>query len=345
VAALRVDPNSQYSTQAKRNAYYDEALRRARSIPGIEAAGLTDSLPFSHDRTWSAMARGRVYTRDLPPPPTFIRVVSDGYLKAMGVALRAGRDISERDTATSKPVIMVNETLARTLWPGRDAVGQTLVGAGYVDREVIGVVGDVRHLALEEASGCEMYLPIRQTEDYSSVDLVVRTSLPPAGLAAAVRAALRPIEPNLPGNEFRTVQELVDRATGPRRFLVTMLGGFSAFALILAALGIYAVIAYSVNQRTQEFGIRMALGASAGDLQGGIILQTIRLASIGLLIGSTAAWVFGRTLSGLLYGVTATDPATFIGMVILLGAVAALAGYLPARRASRIDPVLALRSE
>ncbi len=190
-----------------------------------------------------------------------------------------------------------------------------------------------------------MYLPIRQTDDYTSVDLVVRTSLPPAGLAAAVRSALRPIEPNLTGNEFRTVQELVDRATGPRRFLVTMLGGFSAFALVLAALGIYAMISYSVNQRTQEFGIRMALGASAGDLQTRIILQTLGLATTGLLIGSMAAWMFGRTLSGLLYGVTATDPATFIGMVVVLGAVAALAGYLPARRASRIDPVLALRSE
>ena len=344
-AALRVDPSSQYSTQAKRNAYYDEALRSVRLIPGIEAAGLTDALPLGNDRTWSAMAKGRVYTRDKPPPPAFVRIVSDGYLKAMGIALRAGRDISGHDTATSKPVILINETLARTVWPGEDPVGRTLVGAGYVDREVIGVVGDVRHLALEKASGCEMYLPIRQSDDYSAVDLVVRTSLPPAGLASSVRSALRPIEPNLPGNEFRTIQELVDRATGPRRFLVTMLAGFSAFALILAALGIYAVISYSVNQRTQELGIRMALGASASDLQAGIVIQTLSLAGVGMLIGATAAWAFGRALSGLLFGVTSSDPATFAGMLLVIGAVAAIAGYLPARRASRLDPMLALRAD
>ena len=258
-AALRVDPGSQYSTQAKRNAYYDEVLRSVRLIPGIEAAGLTDALPLGNDRTWSAMAKGRVYTRDHPPPPAFVRIVSDGYLRAMGIALRAGREISDLDTSTSKPVIVINETLARTVWPGQDPVGRTIVGAGYVDREVIGVVDDVRHLALEKASGCEMYLPIRQTDDYAAVELVVRTSLPPAGLAPAVRAALRPIEPNLPGNEpsrkrprneFRTIQDLVDRSTGPRRFLVTMLAGFSTFALILAALGIDAVISSSVNQRT-----------------------------------------------------------------------------------------------
>jgi predicted permease len=342
-AALRVDPSSQYSTQAKRNAYYDEALRAVRLIPGIEAAGLSDALPFSSDRTWSAMATGRVYTRNNPPPPAFVRIVSDGYLKAMGMALRAGRGISERDTVNHKPVILINETFARTVWPGQSPIGK--MALADIDREVIGVVGDVRHLALEKASGSEMYIPIRQTEDYSAVDLVVRTSLPPAALASDVRAALRPIEPNLPGNEFRTIQDLVDRATGPRRFLVTMLAGFSAFALILAALGIYAVISYSVNQRTQELGIRMALGASEGNLQAGIVAQTLRLAGLGMLIGLTAAWIFGRALSGLLFGVTSTDPITFIGMMLVIGAVAAIAGYLPARRASRIDPVLALRAE
>jgi predicted permease len=342
-AALRVDPSSQYSTQAKRNAYYDEALHNVRLIPGIEAAGLTDALPLGSDRTWSAMAKGRIYTRDNPPPPAFVRIVSDGYLKALGIALRAGRDISEHDTATRKPVILINETFARTVWPGQDPLGQ--MALADVDREVIGVVGDVRHLALEKASGCEMYIPIRQTGDYSAVDLVVRSSLPPAGLASSVRAALRPIEPNLPGNEFRTIQDLVDRATGPRRFLVTMLAGFSAFALILAALGIYAVISYSVNQRAQELGIRMALGASAADLQAGIVAQTLRLAGVGMLIGMAAAWTFGRALSGFLYGVTSTDPATFVGMLLVIGAVAIIAGYLPARRASRIDPVLALRAE
>jgi len=207
------------------------------------------------------------------------------------------------------------------------------------------VVGDVRHLALEQGAGLEMYLPIRQCSDYSSADLVVRTTLPPAELASAVRAALKPIEPNLPGNDFRPLQQLVDKAVSPRRFVVLLLGGFALFAVILASLGIYGVISYSVNQRTQEIGIRMALGASAGDLQSRIILQTLGLAAIGMLVGSAVSWILARALSGLLYGVTPADPVTFLGMLIVLTAVAALAGYLPARRASRIDPMVALRAD
>ena len=243
----------------------------------------------------------------------------------------------------SKEVIIINETMARSLWPGEDAMGQIL--QVDKDRRVVGIVGDVRHLALEQAAGNEMYLPIRQCGDFASVDLVVRTTLPPAELASSVRAALKPIEPNLPASDFRTIQQLVDKAVSPRRFVVLLLGGFALFALVLASLGIYGVISYSVNQRTQEIGIRMALGASAGDLQTGIILQTLGLAAIGMLLGAAISWALARALSGLLYGVTPGDPATFAGMLIVLTAVAALAGYLPARRASRIDPMVALRAD
>ncbi len=342
-AALRIDPGSQYSTREKRNAYFDEALRSVSSIPGIEAAGLTDVLPLGHNRSWSAGAKDQSYSREHPPPDVFVRIVSDGYLKAMGIPLRAGRDLTERDNASSKPVILINETLARALWPGRDPIGQTVT---YVDRdrEVAGVVEDVRHLALERGSGCEMYLPIRQTDDYSSVDLVLRTTLPPGGLASAVRSALQPLDPNLAGNEFRTLQQLVDKAVSPRRFVVLLLSGFAAFALILASLGIYGIISYSVNRRTQEIGIRMALGASAGNVQSRIILQTLGLAAMGMLIGVAASWILTGALSGLLFGVTSTDPVTFLGMLVVLTAVAVLAGYFPARRASRIDPMAALRS-
>jgi ABC-type antimicrobial peptide transport system permease subunit len=189
-----------------------------------------------------------------------------------------------------------------------------------------------------------MYLPMRQTTDFGVVDLVVRTTLPPAGLAPAIRAALKPLDPNLPANEFRTVQQLVDKASSPRRFVVLMLTGFSAFALILASLGIYAVISYSVSQRTQEIGIRMALGASARDLQARVMLQTLRLAALGMLIGLGASWIVTRALAGLLFGVTSTDPTTFIGTVAILAVVAAMAGYFPSRRASRIDPIVALRT-
>jgi ABC-type antimicrobial peptide transport system permease subunit len=190
-----------------------------------------------------------------------------------------------------------------------------------------------------------MYLPLRQCQDHNSPTLVVRTALPPGALASSVRAALAPISPGLPSNDFRTLQVLVDTAVSPRRFVVLLLGGFALFALLLASLGIYAVISYSVNQRTQEIGIRMALGASAGNLQARIIAETLTLAAIGMALGAGASWALARTLTGFLFGVTATDPVTFLGMLSVLAVVAAAAGYIPARRASRIDPMVALRAQ
>ena len=340
-AAVRVDPSARYSTQAQVNAYFDEVLRRIRETPGIKAAGLTDALPLGRNRSWGAPAKGHVY----PPgqfPNAFVRIVSDGYITAMGIPLIAGRDISERDTPSTEPVIAINETMARTLWPGENAVGQIMLACG--ERRVVGVVRDVRHLALEQESGMEMYLPIRQCNDFASVDLVVRTSLPPGNLAASVRAALKPIVPDLPGKDFRILQQLVDKAVSPRRFVVLLLGGFALFALLLASLGIYGVVSYGVNQRTQEIGIRMALGASASKLQAGIIAQTLGLAAIGMLFGAAASRMLAGALSGLLFGVTANDPLTYLGVPVVLVLVAAVAGYLPARRASRIDPSIALRA-
>jgi predicted permease len=275
-------------------------------------------------------------------PEGFPRVISDGYFRAMGIPLRAGRDFTERDTKGALPVIIINESLTRNLWPGEDPIGK-IVRADNPERTVVGVVGDVHHMALEEASGNEFYIPMRQTQDYGSVDLVVRTSMPTAELASRLREALRPIEPNLPTSNLRTLQTMVDRAVSPRKFVVWLLGGFAGFALILASLGIYAVISYSVSQRTQEIGIRMALGASAETLQKNILLQTLGLAGIGMLVGVVASWALARTLRGLLFGVTSSDPVTFAVMLVILSGVAALAGYLPARRASRIDPMSALR--
>lgn len=173
----------------------------------------------------------------------------------------------------------------------------------------------------------------------------MRTALPPAQLAGSVRAALRPIAPNLATTDFRPLQQVVDKSVSPRRFLVMLLSGFAVFALVLASLGIYALISYSVSQRTQEIGIRMAVGASAGAVKRGIIAQTLTLAAIGIAIGAAASWVLARGLSGLLFEVSASDPATFAGIVLLLVGVAAVAGYIPARRASGIDPMLALRAE
>ena len=341
-AALRVDPNSTYKTQEQRNAYFTDVLHRAMDVPGIEAAGLSDALPLGRNRSWGIGAKGVVYTPQ-DYPGGFPRIVSDGYFRAMGIPLRAGRDFSERDTKGALNVIIVNETCARNLWPGQDPIGK-IARADDPERTVVGVVGDVHHMALEEGSGNEFYIPMRQTQDYESVDLVMRTSLPTAELSSRIREALRPIEPNLPTTGLRTMQTLVDRAVSPRRFVVILLGGFAGFALVLASLGIYAVISYSVSQRTQEIGIRMALGASAEMLQKSILLETLGLAGIGMVVGGMASWVLARTLSGMLFGVTPNDPLTFAGMVLILAVVAGIAGYLPARRASRIEPMSALRA-
>jgi predicted permease len=340
-AALRIDPNSSYKTQEQRNSYFTEALHRVLDVQGIEGAGLSDSLPLGHNRSWGVAAKGVQYTPQTYPEG-FPRIISDGYFHAMGIPLKAGRDFTERDTKGSLNVIIINETLAKNLWSGENPIGK-IVRADNPDRTVVGVVGDVHHMALEEGSGNEFYIPMRQTQDYGTVDLVVRTSLPTAELASRLREALRPIEPDLPTANMRTLQTMVDRAVSPRRFVVWLLGGFAGFALVLASLGIYAVISYSVSQRTQEIGIRMALGASAETLQRSILLQTLGLAAIGMVVGVVASWVLARTLNGLLFGVTSSDPVTFAGMLVILTGVAALAGYLPARRASRIDPMAALR--
>jgi predicted permease len=260
----------------------------------------------------------------------------------MGIPLVAGREIAASDRPKSEPVIMINETMARTLWPGQNAIGQKMLACG--ERTVVGIVKDVHHLAVEQPAGLEMYLPMRQCQDYSSVDLVVRTTLPPSELAASVRTALKPVAPDVTGKDFRTLQELVDKAVSPKRFVALFLGGFALFALLLASLGIYGVVSYGVNQRTQEIGIRMALGASASSVQAHILVQTFGLAAAGMFIGLFASLAAVRVLKGLLFGVTSTDPLTFVGMPLLLVLVAAAAGYAPARRASRIDPAVALRA-
>jgi predicted permease len=345
VAELRIDPSGlAYSDTARRNAYVDQALASVRGAAGIRGAALTDILPLDGDRGWQVAAEGQVYPPDRHPE-TSVRVISDAYFETMGIAVEQGRDFSPHDRPAGEPVAIINDMLARVLWPGQNPIGQRIHLGGDAVRRVIGVVGAVRFTALEGSFGSEMYVPIRQTDDYGSVHLVVRTDLPPATLASSVRAALAPIEPNLPTREWRTIQDLIDKAASPRRFVVWLLAGFSVFALVLASLGIYGVIAYSVSQRKQEIAIRMALGAAARDVQARIMLQTLGLAGLGMLIGIAASWLLGRTLTGLLFGVTATDPMTYAGMALLLGAVAALAGYLPARRAARIDPIIALRAQ
>jgi predicted permease len=344
-AAMRIDAGSQYATDARRIAWLNDALHRARSIDGVEAAAMTDSLPLGKNRTWGAGAKGKTY---LPNqyPLAFVRMITDGYLKAMGMPLKQGRDLTGYDTQGAPQVMLINETMARAVWPGESPIGKVILGGCAKERQVVGVVSDVRHMALEKDSGNEMYIPMRQCGDsLARGELVVRSTLPLSALAPAVEASLRPIAPDLPKAGMRPLTQLVDRAVSPRRFIVILLTGFAGFALLLASLGIYGLISYSVNRRTQEIGIRMALGATTFDVQRRIVLRTLGLAGLGMLAGVFASWGLVRSMNGLLYGIASGDPLTFAGAAVVLMAIAALAGYLPARRASKIDPMICLRAD
>ncbi len=339
-ATLRVDPPSSLRGADQVIGYFNEVLRRAREVPGVESAGLTDVLPLGHNRTWGVAVKGQIYTPE-NWPQEFIRIISDGYFRSMGIPIRAGRDFTEHDRVGAPRVAIINETMARKLWPGQDPIGQQVLNPDPIT--VVGVVGDVRHLALEKDSGMELYFPIRQTGDFASVDIVVRAKTAPAALGGAVRAALLPVNSSLPANEFRPLERVVDKAVSPRRFTVLLLGGFAAIALILASLGIYGVLSYSVSQRTQEIGIRMALGASAQHVRLRVLRQAMTLALAGIVAGAVGAWASARLLGSLLYGISASDPMTFGAMVALLTMVAMAAAYFPARRASMVDPMEALR--
>ncbi|HUG09551.1 MAG TPA: ABC transporter permease [Opitutaceae bacterium] len=344
VVAIRVDPGGPRRSSAQTNAYFDAVVREVRSVPGVQSLGLTDALPLGDNfgwRRWDAVPAekaGAQQPEERINP--LVRMVDEGYLAAMQIPLRRGRAFRTSD-ANSEPVIIVNERLARVLWPGVDAIGRVIRTSGK-DRRVIGVVGDVRYFGLDREADMEMYMPIR-TGDYQSVDLVVRASLPPAALTGGIRAALRRVDPTLPVAEFRSMEQLVDRSVFARRFVVLLVGGFAAFGLLLASLGIYAVISYSVTQRTQEIGIRMALGATPGKLRAHILGQTARLALLGVAVGLPASWLAARAIRSLLFDVRASDPPTYIAVLVILVGVAALAGYVPARRATHVDPAIALR--
>jgi predicted permease len=346
--ALRADPGVAYASHAQKLAYFDRLLGAVRSVHGVESAGITDALPLGENfgwRDWGLGAKGQVYEKGKRPSP-FIRVVDDGYLATMRIPLRAGRDFTGADNLTSDRVALINETFARTLWPGEDPLGRIVTPTiGDQEFRVIGVVGGVRYFGFEKDSGPEIYFPIRQTANFKSVDLVVRGSGPPARLAAAVRTALRSADPNLPAADFHTMDQLVDRAVFARRSVVALLTGFAAFGLILASLGIFSVISYSVSRRKPEIGLRIALGASAGGLQAQILMQTLKLAAIGLAVGLPASWAAALAIRGLLFDTRANDWATFAGVLAVLTCVAAVAGYVPARRASRLNPLDTLRCD
>lgn len=339
-AVWRIDTAGRYPKEAQQVAFYDRLVRTIEAVPGVDSAGITDALPLSRDRAWGAPVRGVSYAKG-KFPIAHPRLVDWRYIHTMRIPLIAGREFNEHDTADSDKVMIVNQKMARELLGDRNPLGQILLAAG--ERKIVGVVGNVRHEALEQEGSMEMYLPITQVGN-DSVELVVRTKLAPESLAAGVRAAMRSVDPTLPNAEYQELMGLIDRAVSPRRFMMILLGAFAFAAMLLAAIGIYGVVSYTVSQRTPEIGIRMALGASAGQVQRQVMTQTIALVGSGIVVGIVGAFALARLTASLLYQMTPTDPLTFTATVLMLLAVAVVAGYVPARRASRVDPMSTLRT-
>jgi predicted permease len=340
-AAISVDYDDGRNP-AKRAAIWQEVVRRASLIPGVETAGITDNLPMSRNRSWGIKAKGGDYDGGRFQE-IFVYIVSPGYFNSMGMRLLQGRDIGWADLADNHNVVVVNETVARKLWPGQDPIGRIALAGGRETR-VIGVIADVRETSAEDDGGWQMYLPATRNFGPEGCYLVVRSKLPPRTLATSVRRTLREMNPGQPATEFKPIQNLVDHATSPRRFFFLLVSIFGGLGLLLAALGIYGVISYSVTCETHHIGIRMALGATRGRVLSDVIRKTLRLAFIGIGAGLAGSLVVARFIASLLFGTAPTDPQAFAMTAVLLAAVALLAGYLPARRASRIDPIIALRT-
>ncbi len=339
-AAVKVDYDED-ATGDKRSVIFQQILNQVESIPGIQAAGMVDYLPLGQNRAWGPPEpKGKTFRPGELPSP-LVYVVTPGYVHAMGMRLR-GRDFTWDDGAKSEKVIMINETVARVLWPGEDAVGKIAVANGS-DRRVVGVIADVHQSNIEGVAGWQIYYPAMQ-EGPNGAKLVVRTKLPPETLASSVLSALRQLNPNQTAAEFQPIQQIVDRAVSPRKFFMYLVLFFAVLGLTLAALGVYGVISYSVTRRTQEIGIRMALGATDTRVQVDVILDTLRLAAFGTLVGTLVSFAVARAISSLLFGTQPTDAITFCGVIFVLSVIALLAGYIPARRASRIQPMIALRS-
>ena len=327
----------------KRAAIFSQVITRITAIPGVEAAGVTDYLPLGANRSWGApRPRGRDY-KDGSLPSPLVYVISPGYIHAMGMRLH-GRDFTWSDTPKSQSVVIINASMARFFWPGEDAVGKMLTGANSsTDVQVAGVVDDVHADNVENSTSWQIYYPFTQAGP-NDAQLVIRTSLAPSALASSVLHTLRELNPKQPPADFVPIQAIVDHAVSPRRFFMILVAAFALLGLALAALGIYGVISYSVTQKTQEIGVRMALGATTGRVRRDVLSETLRLTISGLVLGGIGSFVIARIIATLLFATSPWDPLAYAGTVFALVAVALLSGYLPARRASRIHPMEALRN-
>jgi predicted permease len=337
-----------YQEPARRAAFYQDLVGRVRALPGVEAVGATNHLPIGGD-IW-----GLSYTIEGAPPPApgdepsaIYRTIAPGYLRALGMSLLRGRDFHDADRPETPGVAIVNQAFARQAWPGQDPLGKRIrvEDGGPNPRAIVGVVKDTRQRDWTAAPTPEMYLAFLQNPPSRGLTLVVRAAGDPLTLAPALERQVWAIDPNLAVVQVRSMEEVVAQAIGQPRFNLLLLNAFAALALLLAAVGIYGVMAYAVHRRTQELGIRLALGAQTRDLRRLVVGQGMALAAVGVALGLAAAFGTTHIMQAMLFEVTPTDPPTFLAISTLLLTVALLATYLPARRATRIDPLTALRAE
>ena len=338
----QLSSSQDFETLEESIAFYDEMVSSVEAVPGVEAVGLVDMLPLGTNRTWSTRVVDKQYDEDDPNDGFFPHIVSPGYLPTMAIPLVEGRYFTRDDTGASPMVIIVNETAARTMFGG-EAMGRSIM-FGDDGAQVVGVVGDVKHRGLELDADSEIYFPMAQVGAFITVEMVVRTPLPSTSIAGPVSAAVRTAETQMPTEDYRTLESVVESSVSPRRFTLQLLVAFALSALLLAGVGIYGVLSYSVTERIPEIGIRMALGESAEEVRRSIVGRTVLLATIGVAVGTGVSLTGTRLLGSLLYGVEPTDPVTFGGMIAVLMLVALLSGLVPAIRASRTDSADALRS-
>jgi len=339
-------PPHRYTQPDQQSQFYRQLLESMKALPGVDSAGVTSYIPLAGPvRFVHFCAEGMVCQGIGKDPIIALRQVSPGYFDAVRTPLLQGRVFNERDTASTRPVAIVNQTVATRFWPGMNPIGRHIANSrDMIEREVVGVVSDVKFSALNVANSEEMYLPLEQAP-WLSTTLIVHSAGDPQVLVSGVRAKFAEVDPNLPVSSVATMESIVAASVAQPRVLSQFVGVFAGFALLLAAVGIYGVMAYSVAARTQEMGIRMSLGAEARHIVKLVVGQGMRLALIGAAIGLVASFLLTRLIATLLFGVSATDPLAFSLAGAVLIVTALLACFLPARRATRVDPMQVLRSE
>ena len=340
LVAELVLPKTKYRDAGQQTIFFQQLIERIRTSPGIESVGGTSNLPLSGtNMVFLASVEGRSL-------PASFRAVSNDYFRTMRIPLLKGRWFDDHDTAQSQPVVVINETMARLISTNYDAALGKRIKHGFKNQvaEVVGVIGDVKYAGLDQQTKPEMYAPFAQRA-WPFMRIVARFKSDPSLVAATIREAVRAVDKDQPVDKVTTMSSVVSASIAGRSFYMQLLGTFAALAFILAAIGIYGVVSYSVAQRTREIGIRVALGARRGDVLGLVLKEALRLTAVGVGLGLIGAFAATRVLRSLLFEVKPTDPATFICLSLLLTFVALLASYIPARRATKVDPLVALRYE